>query len=111
MLANYGALDGREIIPTTWVKAGTTPEAPHLAVGVATTYNGYGYQTWIIGARHPRVGGDRFAAFGVRGQAIFVDPVNKLVVVHTAVWDDGNDKNARAAQFKLWEDLHAKVAQ
>ena len=47
LLANYGALDGKQIIPAGWVKAATTPEAPHLAVGTATKYNGYGYQTWI----------------------------------------------------------------
>ena len=36
LLANYGALDGKQIIPADWVKAATTAQAPHLRVGAAT---------------------------------------------------------------------------
>jgi CubicO group peptidase (beta-lactamase class C family) len=100
LLANDGALDGRQIIPAEWVKAATTASAPHLRVGVATQYNGYGYQTWLIDGTEPR-----FAAFGIHGQAIFVDPAAKLVVVHTAVWADANDRAARGEQFRLWQRL------
>ena len=43
-------------------------------------YLGYGYQTWIFpGERR------MFALLGVHGQAIFVDPASRLVLVHTAV--------------------------
>jgi CubicO group peptidase (beta-lactamase class C family) len=106
LLANYGALDGKQIIPAEWVKAATTPSAPHLNVGTATKNNGYGYQTWVTHRTEPR-----FAALGVYGQAIYVDPMRKLVVVHTAVWGDGNDSGERGAQFKLWESLLAMVSQ
>ena len=99
LLANQGALDGRQIIPADWVKAATTASAPYLRVGFATMNNGYGYQTWLS----DRDG--RFAALGVRGQAIYVDPASKLVVVHTAVWIEARDTSARGAQFKLWERL------
>jgi CubicO group peptidase (beta-lactamase class C family) len=125
LLANYGSLDGKQIIAADWVKGATTPSASHLAVGVATKYNGYGYQTWILGDGRPRgntirdgallpsasVGGPMFAAFGLRGQAIFVDPASKLVVVHTAVWPDGRDQDERGAQFELWFTLLAKISQ
>jgi CubicO group peptidase (beta-lactamase class C family) len=100
LLANYGAMDGRQIIPAEWVKAATTPQAPHLAVGVATTHNGYGYQTWITHRTEPR-----FAALGIHGQAIYVDPARKLVVVHTAAWPDPNDRAARGAQFRFLESI------
>jgi CubicO group peptidase (beta-lactamase class C family) len=99
LLANYGALDGRQIIPAEWVKAATTASAQYLRVGFATANNGYGYQTWLID--HD----GRFAALGVRGQAIFVDPASKLVVVHTAVWIDSRDTAARGEQFRLWGRL------
>ena len=107
LLANHGELDGKQIIPAGWVKAATTPQAPHLRAGVATQWNGYGYQTWILGDADPREGRKPsesrfFAAFGLRGQAIFVDPLTKLVVVHTAVWADGSDQTERGAQFELW---------
>jgi CubicO group peptidase (beta-lactamase class C family) len=104
LLANYGALDGKQIIPAEWVKAATTPSAPHLSVGTATKNNGYGYQTWITHRTEPR-----FAALGVSGQAIYVDPARKLVVVHTAVPADANDSAERGAQFKLLEAIYAKL--
>ena len=104
LLANYGALDGRQIIPAEWVKAATTASAPYLRVGFATPNNGYGYQTWLI----DRDG--RFAALGVRGQAIFIDPASKLVVVHTAVWTDSRDLAARGEQFKLFYRILNKLS-
>jgi len=105
LLANYGSLDGRQIIPEAWVRAATTAEAPHLRVGFATANNGYGYQTWLTHRTEPR-----FAALGFRGQAIMIDPVTKLVVVHTAAWSDGRDRASRGAQFKLFEAIHSKLA-
>ena len=98
LLANYGARDGRQIIPADWVKAATSVHAPYLDVGVATRYNGYGYQTWIV----DREG--KFALLGVRGQAVFVDPVTKVVVVDTAVHGNPRDGAARRPQFELFYD-------
>ena len=97
LLANDGALNGRQIIPAGWVKAMTTPEAAHLVVGVATRFNGYGYQTWLIDSSKRY-----FALLGVRGQAVFIDPETKTVVVHTAVHASARDLPARAEQFSFF---------
>jgi len=106
LLANGGTLDGKQIIPAEWVRAATTPEAEHLKPGRATPFNGYGYQTWLVGGSRPT-----FALMGVRGQAIFVDPATKLVVVHTAVHAQPRDP-ARAEQFSLWNGILAsKLSQ
>ena len=122
LLANGGARDGKQIIPAAWVRAATHPSAKHLQVGFATLHNGYGYQTWILddgrtrAGRHPRagtsppngsVGGGYpiFAALGVHGQAIYVDPATKVVVVHTAVWNENVDVDARLAQYQLWSRI------
>jgi len=104
LLANYGALDGKQIIPAEWVKVATTPGAPHLAVGTATTFNGYGYQTWVTHRTEPR-----FAALGIHGQAIYIDPKSRIVVVHTAAWADPADRAERGAQFRLWDNLLARL--
>lgn len=96
LLAHHGAVGGRQLIPAAWVKAATTPEAPHLAVGTATPRNGYGYQTWIIDNQ------GKFALLGVRGQAVMVDPVTKVVVVHTAAHGNPRDGAARGPQFELF---------
>lgn len=95
LLANNGALNGRQILPAEWVKAATAAHAPHLQVGVATRNNGYGYQTWLIDKD------GRFALLGLRGQAVMVDPRTRLVVVHTAVHDAG-DNAARGRQFQFF---------
>ena len=105
LLANYGALDGKQVIPAEWVKAATTAQAPHLAVGTATPNNGYGYQTWLTHRTEPR-----FAALGVHGQAIYVDPARRLVVVHTAAWSEPDDRPARGAQFRFLESLIGKLS-
>jgi CubicO group peptidase (beta-lactamase class C family) len=100
LLANGGAREGREIIPAAWVKAATTAEAPHLQVGRATQFNGYGYQTWLIHQKEPY-----FALLGVRGQAVFVDPVSKVVIVHTAVHGSARDAAPRREQFFMFFDV------
>lgn len=97
LLANDGALDGRQIIPAEWVRAATTAESPHLQFGVATKFNGYGYQTWLI---HPKE--RMFALLGVRGQAVMVDPQSKVVVVHTAVHGQSAGDPSRGEQFGLF---------
>jgi CubicO group peptidase (beta-lactamase class C family) len=85
LLANDGALDGRQIITAGWVRAATTPAAPQFEPGQATRFFGYGYQTWIV------PGPDRqFVLRGLRGQAVFVDPKSKLVLVHSAARDVGD---------------------
>ena len=104
LLAGYGELDGKRIIPAEWVRAATHPAAPHLRVGTATRLNGYGYQTWVIDER------DRFAALGLHGQAIFVDPHTKLVVVHTAVHRTA-DSRSRGAQFRFFHRVLGELSR
>src|SRR5438552_3258399 len=76
------------------------PDQAHLQPGVATGFFGYGYQVWIFpGERR------MFAFLGVRGQAIFVDPASRLVMVHTAVRKQpGNDPGNREA-VALWQTV------
>jgi len=63
-----------------------------------STYYGYGLQTWILPGSHRR-----FALQGIHGQAIFVDPALKLVVVHTAVGKDASG-DASGAHFGVERD-------
>jgi CubicO group peptidase (beta-lactamase class C family) len=105
LLAHDGRLGDRQIIPKAWVHAATTVPADswHLKPYAATRYFGYGYQTWIFpGERR------MFALLGVHGQAIYVDPAAKLVLVHTAVRKlpaDSDDIELRA----LWSGIRAQL--
>ena len=82
LLAHDGHWRGRQIIPAPWIMDATTirEDQPHLRPGTATPIFGYGYQTWILPTKRRM-----FILWGVRGQRIFVDPDNKLVMVNTAV--------------------------
>jgi CubicO group peptidase (beta-lactamase class C family) len=96
VLANGGAVEGRQIVPAAWVRSMTRPDAPHLRFGVATEFSGYGYQTWLIDPHEPYL-----ALLGIRGQAIFVDPVTKVVVVFIAANAFG-DMRSRWEQYALF---------
>jgi CubicO group peptidase (beta-lactamase class C family) len=105
LLANDGVAGGTRVVPKDWIREATqpTPGYPHLKPEVATPYLGYGYQFWIFPGSHRR-----FAMLGVRGQAIYVDPGLKLVMVQTAVWKDFVDAEGRRERDAFWRGVVAE---
>jgi CubicO group peptidase (beta-lactamase class C family) len=99
LLANDGALDGRQIVPKDYLLDATDwhrqPEA--FTPRKATPYFGYGYQFWLFPGEKRR-----FALLGVYGQSIFVDPELKLVMVITAA-----AKNASVGKESLARERDA----
>jgi len=81
LLANDGAVGGKQIVPKDYLLEATDwhRHPPAFAPGRATPYFGYGYQFWLYPGEKRR-----FALLGVYGQSIFVDPGLKLVMVITA---------------------------
>jgi CubicO group peptidase (beta-lactamase class C family) len=75
------------------------PDQSHLRPGIAPASFGYGYQIWILPGEQRM-----FAFLGVRGQAMFVDPASRLVMVHTAVRKQACDPGVRAATA-LWRSI------
>jgi CubicO group peptidase (beta-lactamase class C family) len=108
LLANDGALDGRQIVPRDYLIEATDWHKQPLAFrpSNATPYYGYGYQFWIFpGERR------RFALLGIYGQAIFVDPGLKLVMVHTAVSKDAIDIGMSRERDALWRGIVRHYAE
>jgi CubicO group peptidase (beta-lactamase class C family) len=101
LLLDGGQRDGKQIIPRAWIEAATTvrPQDGHLQPRRATPYFGYGYQTWIF----PEALG--FALLGVRGQAIFVHPQLRLVMVQTAVWPTSSNLALSRERDQFWREL------
>ncbi len=99
LLANDGALNGRQIVPKDYLLDATDwhrqPEA--FMPRKATPYFGYGYQFWLFPGEKRR-----FALLGVYGQSIFVDPELKLVMVITAA-----AKNASVGKESLARERDA----
>lgn len=96
LLANGGKSGDRQIVPADWLREMTRAQFSGTQTG---RWFGYGFQTWIF----PENDGS-FALLGVRGQAIFVDPARRLVMVHTAVRADSRDPGG-AETTALWRGL------
>lgn len=76
---NKGEFNGRRIVSPEWIKAATTPDAPHLMPGeheLSSHAFGYGYQWWIP-AEDPKA----YFASGIYNQYIYVQPEKDLVMV------------------------------
>ena len=99
LLANDGALDGRQILPKDYLREATDwhRQLEAFAPRKATPYFGYGYQFWLFPGEKRR-----FALLGVYGQSIFVDPELKLVMVITAA-----AKNASVGKESLGRERDA----
>jgi CubicO group peptidase (beta-lactamase class C family) len=103
LLSNDGRRPDRpdmgEIIPRDFLIEATDwkQHPPAFAPKKATSFYGYGYQVWTFpGAQR------RFALLGVYGQSIFVDPAQKLVLVHLAA-----NATAKAGQTSMGRELGA----
>ena len=113
MLANDGRAGDRQVVPRDWLLAMTDAERqpPQFRPGAmdshGSSYFGYGYQVWLMPGAHRR-----FVLLGVYGQAIYVDPALKLVMVHLAVGADaaGDASGAHLGRERdaLWRGVVAR---
>ncbi len=102
MMAQQGRFGGRQVIPLDWWREMTRA---HFTPAQTGRWFGYGFQTWVF----PSNDGS-FAFLGVRGQSIFIDPVNRLVLVQSAARPLARDPGA-ADTTALWRAFKALGAQ
>lgn len=84
-----GMANGARIVPRGWFA-----KATHPATLKAFGDLGYGYQWWIPGP-------GTFAAIGINGQSIYVDPARKLVIAEVSAWPQADWKEGYARQAAL----------
>ena len=72
---NEGVVDGASILPEGWVKEASLPTK--LKNGEKLDY---GYMWWT-GWTEPSIKDGAFAAIGIQGQNIYINPVHKVVIV------------------------------
>jgi CubicO group peptidase (beta-lactamase class C family) len=107
MLANDGAWNGQQIVPRQWMLDATSvaPDS-YLAPGRFSPILGYGYQTWISAGERRR-----FSLLGIHGQNILIDPVTRMVLVHTAVRPNAAPNSSGVELSALWYAVLAQYGQ
>lgn len=104
LLADDGAIDGKQIIPRDFLVEATDADRQPMAFRPrqATPYYGYGYKFWLYPSA-PR----RFSLLGVYGQSIFVDPGTRLALIITAAQKDATSMGDRfgAERDALWRGI------
>ena len=97
LLANDGMRNGKAIVPLDYLVEATDKRSHPDAFAPRGRGFGYGYHFWTMP-------GDsrRFALIGVYGQAIYVDPQLRLVLVHM-----GAAKSARIGTETMGPELRA----
>jgi CubicO group peptidase (beta-lactamase class C family) len=85
--------DGRTMLPDGWMAQTTAPSAANA---------NYGQLWWV------RPGG-AYAAIGIYGQAIYVDPSRSLVVVTHSAWPQATDRVFAAHREALFAAVTAAV--
>lgn len=84
-------IGGQSIVPDGWLA-----EATSERTGIDQPGRGYGYQWWTYTD-------GTFAARGIFGQGLFIDPKRKLVIASNADWAGGaTDRTASAAREQFY---------
>ncbi|MCC6202014.1 MAG: serine hydrolase [Gammaproteobacteria bacterium] len=80
MMLDGGVANGRRIVSAAWVRQATEPSGAEDA-----RRGGYGLQWWTMGAS------DAYAAIGLQGQYVYVDPATRTVVVKLSYFPPGDN--------------------
>jgi CubicO group peptidase (beta-lactamase class C family) len=80
MMLDDGVANGRRIVSAEWVRQSTEPTGPE-----DTRRGGYGLQWWTMG------GSNAYAAIGLQGQYIYIDPSTRTVVVKLSYFPPGDN--------------------
>lgn len=78
-ILNGGMIGGKSILPDGWIAKATVKQAE-----TGESDGGYGYQWWTNND-------GTFAAQGIFGQGIFIDPKRKLVIASNSNWPKATD--------------------
>lgn len=95
---NGAKVNGKSIVPDGWFEEATTTRAD---IGIPGRGYGYFWWTYTDGT---------FAARGIFGQGMFIDPKRKLVIVQNADWGGGaTDHTASPAREAFYRAVQKAV--
>jgi CubicO group peptidase (beta-lactamase class C family) len=81
MMLDGGVADVRRIVSEDWVQRSTGPSGE-----TGEQRGGYGLQWWMVGQD------SAYAAIGLQGQYIYIDPATRTVVVKLSYYPPGNNR-------------------
>ena len=91
---------GKRVVPDDWLSAATTKQADAALPG-----RGYGYQWWTNDD-------GSFAAQGIFGQGIFIDPKRRLVIATNGNWKTATDEaGVGAERERFYKAVQAVIDQ
>lgn len=96
-IVDGGVAGGERIVPDDWLAQATVKQAD---IGVPG--RGYGYQWWTYDD-------GTFAAQGIFGQGIFIDPARKLVIATNGNWPTAQDADRAAARRAFYDAVQKAV--
>jgi CubicO group peptidase (beta-lactamase class C family) len=96
MVLNGGVADGRRIVSTEWISASTQPTGPEN-----DQRGGYGLQWWTFANT------DSFAAIGLQGQYIYIDPATQTVVVKLSYFPPGGNNGLEGETLAFMDAVSA----
>jgi len=95
---NGARVDGQSIVPEGWLA-----EATSERTGIGVPGRGYGYQWWTYAD-------GSFAARGIFGQGLFIDPKRRIVIASSANWGGGaRDSTANEAREAFYRAVQMAV--
>lgn len=96
-IAGGGVAAGKAVVPDGWFAQAATKQAD---IGVPG--KGYGYQWWTYDD-------GSYAAQGIFGQGIFIDPARKLVIASNGNWPSATDEKIGAAREAFYRSVQAAI--
>lgn len=92
-----GVAGGTKVVPDDWLSMATVKQA-----GIGVPGRGYGFQWWTNDD-------GSFAAQGIFGQGIFIDPARKLVIASNSNWPKATDPKIGAVREAFYEQIQKAV--
>ncbi len=92
-----GIIGGTPVLPDDWLAQATVKQA-----GIGAPGYGYGFQWWTYDD-------GSFAAQGIFGQGIFIDPKRRLVIATNSNWPTATDEPREAERERFYRSVQAAV--
>jgi CubicO group peptidase (beta-lactamase class C family) len=92
-----GIAGGKAVLPDGWIARATTKQAD-----IGNPGRGYGFQWWTYDD-------GSYAAQGIFGQGIFIDPKRRLVIASNSNWPRASDPIAGPAREAFYKKVQAAI--